>query len=139
MNRRRANVVSRPEHLTVSTEWQGLQPGDRVTVVGEGSFRFHEHVINTQSGNEWLTVGSEYGMRSFTPERVRALGASSLQDPFAAAVVQARKKLGLSRQTVADQCATGYGDICRIERGGKRRAGEEEKLTAFFEKLRITL
>lgn len=135
MVRRRGAVGSRPLHHTISEEWQGLRRGDQVTVTGEGTFSFIEHVKNERSGSEWVTVVNPSGFRSFIPSRIKQVGASSTEDPFAAAVVRGRKLLGLSRQVVADQTGLRYQDVRRVEVGGKRKPGEEEKLLAFFEKL----
>lgn len=131
--------VERPKHHEVSTAWSGLTVGDLVSIEGEGTFKFKEHVRNMRTGSEWVTVTNNTGVRSFLPSRLKQVGASQAEDPFAAAVTQARKKLGLSRQVVADQCAMTYTDVRRIELGGKRKPGEEQKLLDFFEKLKVSV
>jgi hypothetical protein len=79
-----------PEHWEVSKELDITKPSGQVihleldTVIGiegerGGRFRFKEHVVNTQTGQEWITVcgGTAQGtprevimFRSFDPSRV---------------------------------------------------------------------
>lgn len=52
-----------------------VRPGVVLKIAGErGTFRFEQHVLNTRTGTEWITVrDANGGWRSFRPERVRSI------------------------------------------------------------------
>jgi hypothetical protein len=74
---------------TVSTTWRRgnrvLRPGVEVSISGErGRFRFREHVVNTASGAEWVTVIGPSGFRSFRPERIKRVHNAAKLRPVSA-------------------------------------------------------
>lgn len=83
---RRKKVVSPNEHLYARTphyttpEGRVIEQGEIIKIDGEwgGRFKFHEHVVRTDTGVEWIDCfevvkGTTSGWRSFRPERIRPL------------------------------------------------------------------
>lgn len=83
---RRKKVVSANEHLYSRTphytmpEGRVIERGEIIKIDGEwgGRFRFHEHVVRTDSGAEWIDCfemvkGTPSGWRSFRPDRIKPL------------------------------------------------------------------
>ena len=59
-----------------STEWKhngrAVDRGTEVTIVGKGRMKFLEHVVNIESGVEWVDcVDKNKSIRSFRPEQVK--------------------------------------------------------------------
>jgi hypothetical protein len=84
-------VSSHPGHHAVALSTvlagQAVESGARLRIIGEkGTFRFRQHVLNTETGREWIDVvgGDWKSFRAFRPARVeRVLDAALANQPDA--------------------------------------------------------
>ena len=61
-----------------SIEWKhngrAVERGTEVTIVGKGRMKFLEHIVNTESGLEWVDcVDKNKSIRSFRTEQVKTV------------------------------------------------------------------